>query len=264
VFNLNWWNGADHPFGGPFTLSPENYSYWTTPAWGRDNYYLGYSLEKTCLQTQYIPYPERPRTAYIISKFLQYFLANDYILPAESGLVEDQVKSDFYNRVSRDVNVTFLANFKHDVKVDPPAGITELPWLDRPTFQDLVAHTRAVMGVGWPLLSPTPWEALCLGVPFINPIKYWDTNHPEDRTKWVAQQDGILYLGVDEPYVYHVKKGNSTGLERAIRLAMETPIDRFIPPHMKMHALIDRVRRLLETDWAPTARQQITIAKEKS
>lgn len=101
--------------------------------------------------------------------------------------------------------------------------------MERLAFQEVVASSRVLLGIGLPGLSPTPYEALCLGVPFINPVEQWDKRDPEDRSKWKAQHDGLLYAGVDEPYVYHVKVGDREGFERAIVKAMETPITRYVP-----------------------------------
>ncbi len=72
--------------------------------------------------------------------------------------------------------------------------------------------------------SPTPYEALCLGVPFINPILHWDENHPEDREGWDSMH-GLLKL-LDPPYVYNVKRGDREGFAKAIKSAIEHPIDR--------------------------------------
>lgn len=263
---MHWWNGPEHPLGAPFTLSPENYSYWWTPAPGRDNFYLGYSLEKTCLQTPYVPFDSRPRQAYIFGKFMSYFVHKDYILPSNTDNKYDQItKADFYTETSRKANVTFLGQFQRDLgmKKGPPPGITEVPRMERPAFQNMVARSRVVLGLGSPLLSPTPWEALCLGVPFINPIYGWDRNRPDDRTKWWAQQDGLLYLGLDEPYVYHVKVGDREGFERAVTKALDTPIERFIPPHMRMDALVERIRILLETDWTETAKRIVAERRKE-
>lgn len=228
VFNMLWWNHAGHPLGGSFTLSPEDYSTWNTYSAGRDNFYLGYSLEGSCLKTPHVPWDERPRQAYILAKILSLFTTQDYILPAGSGESADQANTNFYKNLSETGNLTFLAKFTVDREdLDVPPGIVELAeWLDRAAFQDVIAHSRVLMGIGHPLLSPSPWEALCLGVPFINPVKQWDPEYPDDRTRWMTQHDGLLASGLDEPYVYHVKLGDRAGLERAILKAMETPIDR--------------------------------------
>lgn len=91
--------------------------------------------------------------------------------------------------------------------------------------------------------SPTPYEALCLGVPFINPIldvspplvgyllllthnflTQWDRAQPGNRMKWTAQH-GMLKL-MNPPYVYNVFKDDLDGFMEAIEAAVTTPIDR--------------------------------------
>ncbi|KAG8980759.1 hypothetical protein FRB94_009793 [Tulasnella sp. JGI-2019a] len=267
IFSMHFWNNPKHPLGSPFTLSPEDYSMWTPRSDGHDNYYLGYSLERTCTKVPFVPHNSRPRQAYVFAKGLKLFVTDKYILEHkdDNDSIERIKKDEFYKNLSAEANITFVGKMKHDapgILEAPPPGITILDSItNRTTFQTALARSRVVMGIGNPPLSPTPWEALCMGVPFINPIRSWDHKHPEDRSRWVAQQDAILYLGLDEPYVYHVKIGDRIGLEAAIRKAMDTPIDRYILPHMRMSALIERTRRLVETDWRPEARKQLpTIA----
>ncbi|KAG9006570.1 hypothetical protein FRB94_000587 [Tulasnella sp. JGI-2019a] len=263
IFNMHFWNGPDHPLGSPFTLSPEDYSMWTPRSGGHDNYYLGYSLERTCTKIPFIPHDSRTRQAYVFAKGLRYFVTDKYILKPsdDDDDIERIRKEKFYANLSVDANITFVGKMNHDARgiLDaPPSGIIVLDSItNRTTFQTAVANSRVLMGIGNPPLSPTPWEALCMGVPFINPMRSWDHKHPEDRSRWTAQQDGILYMGLEEPYVYHVKPGDRVGLEATIRKAMDTPIERYIPPHMKMSALIERTRRLVETDWRPEARKQL-------
>ncbi|KAG8875191.1 hypothetical protein FRB98_008016 [Tulasnella sp. 332] len=271
IFNLHFWNSPDHPYGSPFTLSPEDYSTWTPPAHGRDNYYLGYSLERTCTKVPYVAHPSRPRQAYVYAKYLRFFDEKNYILrnTTEDDSSEAFAKSNFFQDLSANANMTFVAKMHHNEgsSLDgPPRGIVELSnsMHNRTAFQYAVSNSRVLVGVGNPALSPTPWEALCLGVPFVNAILGWDGADPDDRSRWSAQQEGVLFLGVGEPFVYNVKIGDRLGLEAAIRKALDTPIDRFIPPQMKMTALIERTRKLVETDWRPVAREQLLrIAAER-
>lgn len=89
---------------------------------------------------------------------------------------------------------------------------------------DEIANVQ--IGLGWPAYSPSPFDALCVGVPFINPIQYVNLEHPDDRKGWRTQNDALLAL--DPPYVYHVHKKNATELGHALKSAIENPIPRFI------------------------------------
>jgi len=113
----------------------------------------------------------------------------------------------------------------------------------------MLAHSRLLIGIGDPTTSPTPYEALCLGVPFLNPIKnQWDVSDPSNRDKWDVQH-GLLKL-LDPPYVYNVRRGDKEGFLKAIKSALENPLtDRYIVERMKMESLEKRLQDLLDTDW---------------
>ena len=40
-------------------------------------------------------------------------------------------------------------------------------------FMAEVAKSKVMLGMGNPWWSPSPYYALCLGVPFINPVSYY-------------------------------------------------------------------------------------------
>lgn len=229
---MHFWNGPAGPLGRPFTLAPEPYHLWNSYYESEGhNVYVGYSVERTCMKTPYIEYSERPRQAYILAKFLSYFQRVDYLLSDPSGNNATHLTDDFYAKLAEEIDMKWIASIKNDVKSEgsqPPPGIAQLERLDRPAFQHKVAQSRLVLGIGRPALSPTPYESLCLGVPFINTIHGWDRHDPENRTKWWGQHDALLHLDLHEPYVYHVKVRDREGVKRAVKLAMETPIPRFV------------------------------------
>ncbi|KAJ7653911.1 hypothetical protein DFH06DRAFT_1330007 [Mycena polygramma] len=99
--------------------------------------------------------------------------------------------------------------------------------------------------------SPTPYEALCLGVPFINPIRRWDANNPTDKTRWMAQHPTIQHL--DPPYVYNIFQGDKAGFVKAVVEATSTPIESFVLENMWMRAVEVRLAAILETDWKAEA-----------
>lgn len=96
--------------------------------------------------------------------------------------------------------------------------------------------------------SPTPYEALCLGTPFINPIHSWDPLDPSNRLSWSAQHELLKFE--DPPYVYNVKKGDLEGFVDAVRRAVENPLgDRWVPERMRMESVERRLEELVGRDW---------------
>ncbi|KAG8913051.1 hypothetical protein FRC00_003158 [Tulasnella sp. 408] len=269
LFTTNWWSHPAEPLRGPFTLSPEPYELWPPGRdAGKENFYLGYTVEPSCMDTPYAPHGQRPRQAYIFGKYLGYFLLKDYILWDEKGGMKRSVDDDFYLDFSQKENVTFLAGHFTLSQVpegftDPPRGIIQHERLSRSEFQKIIANSRVMIGLGNPLLSPTPYEALCLGIPFINPIRRLDKNDLDNKQTWIGQHDALIYGGLDEPYVYHVEAGDREGFRAALRKAMSTPIERYIPPHMSSSAFLGRMKTLLETDWRPIANKQMQITGYK-
>ncbi|KAG9017553.1 hypothetical protein FRB90_000758 [Tulasnella sp. 427] len=259
LFHATWWNpiaGAG-PLHAAFTLSPEPYGQYG----GSKTYYLGYSVEPTCLNIPFVTWSERPRQAYIMGKELRYFLDPKYPLTDSVGGIPAQMRDDFYRVFSEEEDSTFLAG-QFDLSgaegyAEPPPGIVQHARMERTEFQKLISKSRVMMGTGNPVLSPTPYEALCLGIPFINPIFGWNKADPANRNFWDGQHPALIVEGVDEPYVYHVKVGDRVGLKAALKKAMNTTIDRFVPPRMTVKAVLERTKTLLETDWRSIAKQQM-------
>jgi hypothetical protein len=226
---MHLWNGPVGPLGGPFTLSPEDFSAWKTGG-GRDNYFLGYSLDEVCSKVPSIPFNDRPRRVFMIAEELKLLRENDYVLNDGTGAKGEIPHPEFYNRLSQQKNVIFMGQLNRKdvpITVKPPDGITLIPVRSpKSELRRLLANSRVALGVGHPRLSPSPYEALCLGVPFINPVHGWNRDHPDDRSRWSSQHDALVAYDIDEPYVYHVKKGDTVALELALAKALDTPIER--------------------------------------
>lgn len=45
------------------------------------------------------------------------------------------------------------------------AGINNLGLLSQEQFYDELGHSKVLVGIGKPRTSPSPWDALCMGVP---------------------------------------------------------------------------------------------------
>jgi len=131
--------------------------------------------------------------------------------------------------------------------------------MPQPVFLDTLSRSRVLVGVGSPLISPTPYDALCLGTPFINPIVDWDRNDPHDRTKWTTQHGTLKFY--DPPYVYNVFKDDADGFVKAIKNAKANPIDRYVLEDMSMSAVKARLQAILETDWKSEAAELLAQRK---
>jgi alpha-1,3(6)-mannosylglycoprotein beta-1,6-N-acetyl-glucosaminyltransferase len=56
-----------------------------------------------------------------------------------------------------------------------PQGIKSLGLQSKHGFEMLVASSKAMIGIGFPEISPSPFNAICAGVPVVMP--YWGTRH---------------------------------------------------------------------------------------
>ncbi|KAJ6620661.1 hypothetical protein B0H10DRAFT_2021327 [Mycena sp. CBHHK59/15] len=210
------------------------------------NTYLGYSIEAQCALRPFIPHAERRSQVYVLAKFLHMFRPEDRAWAPE-----------LFDSAANATGVPFLAGTKPPSPADAPetadiaASITNVGIMKQDEFYDVLSHSLALVGIGNPRVSPTPYDALCLGVPFINPVMGWDRNSPDDRSKWDVQHGYLKNLS--PPYVYHVFKNDREGFVQAIKDAIANPIQSYILERMKMSAVEYRLGQILEHDWRAEA-----------
>ncbi|KAF7320159.1 hypothetical protein MKEN_00800400 [Mycena kentingensis (nom. inval.)] len=221
LFSFAFFGGNANYLGEKWTLTPEV---------SGANSYLGYSVEPQCTKERFIPHAQRKHQAWIFTKFLMYYEPERTAWPPE-----------FFDAAAEQTGISFLtaAIKKLGIQTPPISSkiinlVPETPttlaagrWLlPQDEFYDHLGHSVVLLGVGDPILSPSPYDALCLGVPYINVILAWDADDPHAKNKWHTQHDGLRDLG--PPYVYHVRKGDRTEFLHAIKSALENPIDRFV------------------------------------
>ncbi|WVQ75714.1 hypothetical protein IAR50_005344 [Cryptococcus sp. DSM 104548] len=244
-----YWDTPGNPLGPKFTLSPSPLN---------DNHFLSYSIEPTCLRLPFIPPADRPKhpKAYLLAKQVHYLnplLKNEndpngtfaWTLPALSGL-----QAEF--------NISVVGGMRDDDKnttrMVEESGIRNLGHLGVVQFYEALSQSFVLVGVGQPRISPSPWDALCMGVPFINPILAWDENDPTNRTKWHTQQWHMTHM--NPPYVYPTQAHNLTALSHSISQALDNPLqDRYIPKHMKFEWVTRRMGEVVEMDWEGVGRE---------
>ncbi|CAD6574752.1 MAG: hypothetical protein TREMPRED_001214 [Tremellales sp. Tagirdzhanova-0007] len=138
---------------------------------------------------------------------------------------------------------------------EPHDRIKNIGTQDQQTWRENVAASKFMLGIGRPFLSPSPWESLCYGVPYINVILNWDKNSPWDKSRWWTQQDQLRRLG--PPLVYHVHANNEAELQYAMANAAANPIERYIDPQMTLQAVAERQEALLSTELRSEAQKYI-------
>ncbi|KAF8311078.1 hypothetical protein DL93DRAFT_2083784 [Clavulina sp. PMI_390] len=114
-----------------------------------------------------------------------------------------------------------------------------------------VAKASIFVGLWDPRDMVQPYVALCMGVPYLNPISTHDPEHPDDRRAWVAQNTALKW--VDAPYVYNVFKQDEAAFQDALRGSVENTFDSYIPPSMTMIAVRARWAKFLDTNWLAKA-----------
>ncbi|BEJ18274.1 hypothetical protein CspHIS471_0705510 [Cutaneotrichosporon sp. HIS471] len=238
-----------HPLGGHWVLAPENYDLW----YGNkvNHTYLGYSIEHGC--KLFPKFEHREHRGLILAKTLSYFEKKVNGFFNIIGQARDGVRSHSEGGKEVKFDLVTTVGAKGDHIEDP--GIDSLGRMNQTEWTEILARSKLLLGIGRPIVSPSPYYALCMGVPFIQPVGNWDRNNPEDRSKWQTQQMGIRMI--EEPYVYHVKTGDEDGLRDAMQRAVDNPIGPYVPPHMTWDAFMGRVRKLLTHDWHAEAKEYV-------
>ncbi|KAK6908642.1 hypothetical protein I204_02065 [Kwoniella mangroviensis CBS 8886] len=238
IMSFWYWDDPANPLGTQFTLSPSPRN---------DNYFLSYSIEPTCRRLPSLPTSHRhdPPQAYLLAKQIHYLensTAFSWTLETLVGL-QDTYGITVVGGMTDDDEVTSKRVKELGIK-----NMGKLPKLD---FYQELSKSFVFVGVGRPRISPSPWDALCMGVPFINPILTWDEEDPQNRTKWHAQQWHMTDL--EPPYVYSVHAHDLSGLSEAVGLALQNPIESYIPDYMRFDFACHRTADLVESDWRSKA-----------
>jgi len=237
VFSFSFFPGVHNPLGLKWTLAPEDYTIEGLPKTS----YVGYSIEETCRQYRFVPHSEREDQAWVLAKYLHYFAPQFHA----AWLTAD------FDAATAETGITFaMGSYESghpEVKPELPSTKVNFGRLNQSSFMEHLSQTRVLVGMSNPVISPTPYDALCLGIPFINPITNWDRDNPTNRSRWQTQHN--LLRDLSPPYVYNVFKKDTQGFVQAIKDALANPIDSYILPRMTISAVEERLGAILETDW---------------
>lgn len=184
--------------------------------------YVGLTLEYLCREIEFIPVKDRPRRAYILGKDRLYF---------QKTIEHDEATFSSWDTVTEETGISFVMGTIQRGSPDAPPlpeGILDIGSQTRSNFMMEISKSRALVGIGHPRESSSPLEALCVGVPFINPLMNHEWDPAGDRIHWWAQHKYLVDF--DPPYVYNVPAGNHTAFVQALKEIDNHPLeDRYIP-----------------------------------
>ena len=141
-----------NPLGKEFTLSPFIRN---------DNFHLSLSIEPTCRSIPPLLPSQKPKVkhAYLLTKQMRYLGDEPTFSWTLPGLA----------RIQERLGIKVLGG----IKIDRPAiaavyeenRLTNLGELNKTEFYRQLGMSSVLIGVGKPRISPSPWDALCMGVP---------------------------------------------------------------------------------------------------
>ncbi|KAJ7134387.1 hypothetical protein C8R44DRAFT_609886, partial [Mycena epipterygia] len=245
-------NQPPSPLGFAWILSQENRPQGET--------YLGYSIERVCRDASYVDHAQRLDRTFILANLEAWFIKHHNVWPPK--YFEDAGPATGTQFVAAlDPVIARVASWPQLAKYHiVPSNLVELgPHSDRDFLQEM-AKSRLLLGLFDPREMPVVFSALCLGVPFLNPIRNWDSNNSSDRSKWETQVMALNDL--NPPYVYNVFANDYEGFEKAIADAMTHPPPSYTPEHMMEAAVEKRVAAILNRDWKMEA--QAVIERKKA
>ncbi|KAJ6562316.1 hypothetical protein B0H19DRAFT_1259901 [Mycena capillaripes] len=208
------------------------------------HFFIGYHYQR-CQALEYVPLSQRPDRITILAKKSEYF--------HNPRLFVDP--STFYGRLKNATGYDIISNAAVEEGYSIPDGLTNVGLLPSTGYDVQLANTKALLGIGKPLISPTPYAALCRGVPVVLPYRS-DTGCP-------ARPGPREYCGfyehthqhgpaaaIGEPYIYTVDiTGPVEDIIKTIERAVNTPIEPFEPEEMRVYSLRRRLLDYFDIDW---------------
>ncbi|KAL1412810.1 hypothetical protein Q8F55_000558 [Vanrija albida] len=236
--------------------------------------YLGYDLPLADPK-EVVPFHERPHRVWILAKDVSYFYDNGELLPwplefferADKELKQRWPDFEFVGSFNdKRYIITQHAKDKDAPKKTPraqPKGIVALGGkvggeegtsLDAAGFRRELANSRVLLGIGRPTVSPSPYQAFMLGVPFINPYipAHGDPDGTGHQRTWHWTQHDSLHFE-EPPYVYNVRRRSYEAFLDAIIRAMETEAPPKRMEWITEEAQDRRMREFMEFDWRSLA-----------
>lgn len=159
------WGGHTNPLGAGWTLAPENYAKLNPGHPRGESRYVGYSLASICKrQPAYRPYQRKQRGTILGAGKLYFERERNHFF----GLLKD-VESKITPALSDSEPFMFLAMAGDKGEKLAEEGLETIGRQVPDVWSEHVARSKVMVGLGRPQNSPGIYQALCYGVPFVNP-----------------------------------------------------------------------------------------------
>ncbi|KAF9259260.1 hypothetical protein L218DRAFT_672917 [Marasmius fiardii PR-910] len=199
-----------NPLGGEWNIVP-----YRMPD---KHFYLGYHFTG-CQDLPYIPYSERKDQVIILAKRSEYFYR-------DSVFLRTPVWPDIKNRTG----LTLISTSNSEEGYPLPDSLTVIGPMARHAYDEMLGSSKALLGIGRPRLSPSPYASLCRGVPVIVSYKGKKCPAQPGDSNWCGfihdhHQHGPA-ADIGPPYVYTVDgEGPIDDIVETIMTAVNTPIE---------------------------------------
>lgn len=248
-FEMKFWPGrGSGPLSRQWTITAERPAFEELPL---EEQFIGYAIEDECATSPFVPFAQRPDRAYLYAKQLSYAYTPSFAW-----------NRTWFETLVRDISGLEIVggfdldeHYQWDPEVDGhfediPGGlraVTNLGKIGNERFLEELSQSKVFLGIGNPLDGPSAYYALCMGIPYINPIIQWSHDEPDNKQHWHSQHNKLKEF--DPPFVYNVHSHDYDKLVTALKSAMTHPIPKTILPYMKQKAHEERMQALMETDW---------------
>ncbi|KAJ7805299.1 hypothetical protein B0H14DRAFT_2881002 [Mycena olivaceomarginata] len=208
------------------------------------HFFIGYHYQR-CQALEYIPFAERSDQIVILAKKSEYLHSPQLFVDPAS----------FYTRLKNVTGDKIITNAILEEGYPIPEGLSSVGLLPSAEYDKQLANSKALLGIGRPQISPTPYASLCRGVPVILPYRS-DTGCPArpGPSDYCGFYEDVHQHGpaaaIGEPYIYTVDVGAPVEeIVKIVKRAASTPILPFEPEEMKIAAVRRRLLDYFEIDW---------------
>ena len=137
--------------------------------------YIGYSIQEECQKVPTVPLADRVQQAWMLMKQLTYVYDDNFAW-----------NRSYFALAARELGLNFVGGWQINQRYggwnpDVRGPMTDIEdreqrvinhgRLNQTEFMQQVGISKVMIGVGGPWWSPSPYNALCQGVPFINPVR---------------------------------------------------------------------------------------------